>query len=303
MRHVEERAYLVLELVRRPVAAVGAAAREAVVREAARPHDFGARVVVFGLGHKYFRVPDNCAHERRGYAVGELHASAAAEPALHRVHEDVHAAAGRLVRGQGHRQLGVHDGEFRAAEVVAVAALRFGRFVGYDGGAAHFAAGRGYGEDGADGQTGARHADARVEAPYVAALFVCDAVGYRLRRVYNAASADGEDEVYAFAAAELYSFVDERKARVRHDAAELDEADASLAQRLAYPAEQPRALGAAAAVVEQRLFAAESGDERARLAFSAVSEHYLRRRVICEILYHRKFFPLARYSRRIFLPS
>ena len=210
---------------------------------------------------------------------------------------------GRLVRGQGHRQLGVHDGEFRAAEVVAVAALRFGSFVGYDGGAAHFAAGRGYGKDGADGQAGARHAASRVEVPDVAALLVGGAVCYRLRRVYDAASADGEDEVDALAAAELYPLAHEREARVRHDAAELNEADARLAQRLAYSAEQSRAFGAAAAVVEQRLFAAESGDEFPGLIFSSASKHYLGRRVICEILYHRKFFPLARYSRIIFLPS
>ena len=166
---------------------------------------------------------------------------------------------------------------------------------------AHLAARRRYRQDGADGQAGARRAEPRVEIPYVAALFVGRAVAYRLRGVYDAAPAYGENKVHGLAAAELYPLAHERKTRVRHDAAQLDEADARLAQRRANPAEQPRALRAPAAVMQQNLFAAELRDELPGLIFSSAPEHNLRRRVIRKILYHQKISPQRATRRGIFL--
>ena len=94
--------------VRRPVAAVIAAARQAVVGQAARPHHLCAGVQVLRIGMQDLRFRDDRAHQRLGHAVGDLHAAAVGEVALHGMHEDIRAAAAGLIVRQGERELRIH---------------------------------------------------------------------------------------------------------------------------------------------------------------------------------------------------
>ena len=70
MGHVEHTAHLVLHFVGHEIAAGDAAAGEAVVREAARPHHLGPGLVVGRVGVEDDRVLHHRAQQALGQRVG-----------------------------------------------------------------------------------------------------------------------------------------------------------------------------------------------------------------------------------------
>ena len=91
-----------LQLVGGPVAAAhNAAAGQAVVAQAACPHDLGAGVVIFGVIHQDQGVLFHGTQNANGDIVGHIIVFFIGKKALHGVHHNIGAAAGRLVIGQG----------------------------------------------------------------------------------------------------------------------------------------------------------------------------------------------------------
>ena len=124
MRHIKHTAQLVLQLVGGPVAAAhNAAAGQAVVAQAACPHDLGAGVIIFGVLHQNQRILFHGAQNANGDIVGHIIVFFIGEKALHGVHHNIGAAAGRLVIRQGVGEGGVHNSKAGAAQIAAVGAL------------------------------------------------------------------------------------------------------------------------------------------------------------------------------------
>lgn len=269
--HVEHAAQLVLELVAGPVAR-RAAAGETVVREATRPHDLGARVVVLGVAQGRPGALDDGAHEPLGQRIGQGGVRLAGEVALHGVHEDVGRPAGGLVGRQGVGQLRVHHRKAAAAQIAVAAALEPALLVGEHRRVAHLAARRRKGEHRADRSAGLGDRLLGVEVPDVPV--VAQSVADRLGRVDHAAAAHRKQEVDPFAPAELDPLIDLGHPGVGHHPAEQDVFHPRLSQGLADPIQQPRALDAAAAIVDQRFFGALRLDELPGLQLSPFAEDH-----------------------------
>ncbi len=197
------------------------------------------------------------------------------------MHQDVHAAAGRLVGGQGGGELRVHDGEAGTADVVVVAPLDAALVFGDDAAVAHLAACGGDGEHHAHRQAGLGPAGPVVELPHVGLLR--QAIGDGFGGVDDAAASHGQNEVYTLLPAQLNAAVHQRQPGVGHHAAQLGVGDLRLIQRGLDPHQQPGPDHAAAAVVNQHFFAALGLDQRAGLLLRALAEHHLGGGVIDEI--------------------
>ena len=131
--HVKHAAQLVFNHVRGPVAAVRAATGQPVVRKAASPHDFGSGVVVGRIIAQHGGMVHDHAHEALADAVRYVHVRAVPKIAFHGVHEDIHAAAGRLKGRQRHGQLRIHDGKGRTGHICLEAAFEAVFLVGHNG--------------------------------------------------------------------------------------------------------------------------------------------------------------------------
>ena len=289
VRNVEHAAHLMLEAMGSKVASVMSASGQAVVRKAARPHDLSACVVVLRVVAQNLRLLHHRAHQRFGDAVRDFHGVALHKIALQRVHQNIRAAACRLVIRQGHGQFGVHDGELRAADVVVIAALDAAFFLGDDGGVAHLASGSGDGQDDADRQAAGGAARVVIQRPDIAVH--AHAVADRLCRVNDASAADGKDEIDAFLAAKLDALIDEGQMRIRHDAAELNMRNACRVQRRLNLIEQTAAACALSAVMDQNLLAALSADKLTDLILRSTAKIDVSRGIVTEIA-HFKYSPL-----------
>ena len=184
---------------------------------------------------------------------------------------DVHDTAGRLVRRQGERQLGVHYGEVRAVQIAAVAALE--PVAGQNGAVAGLAA-RGrdrqhHSQRDAPGGHGALHGN-------VPRLKVrVHAIGRHLGGVYHAAAADGQEHVAAVFPGKPGRVGRELSRGIRLDAAQLGEVEPRAAQAALHPLQQSAAHRAAAAVADERLLHTQLAHGRARVVRTAAAEVYL----------------------------
>ena len=230
-------------------------------------------------------VLEHGAQQPLGEFVGELEGLLGGEVALHGVHHDVHAAARRLIPRQCDRELGVHDRELGAAVIGVAALLDAQLLVGDHAAVAHLGAGGCDGEHHADGRAARGLADARVEVPGIAAAG--EAVADGLGGIDDRAAAHGEDEVHALGARELEALVDEREARVGHNAAQLDVGKARLVEGGTHAVDKSRAHSRLPAKMHEHLGGAELLGELARLALGTKTELDLRGRVIGEAV-HRK---------------
>mgnify|MGYP007028319714 CR=1 FL=1 len=269
--HVEHTAHLVLEFVGHKVASGDAAAGQAVVRETARPHHLGPGLVVGRVGVEDDRVLHHGAQQALGQRVGQLHIAAIGEIALHGVHHDVGAAGLGLIVGQGLGELGVHDGELRAADVVVVGPLLVGVHPGDDAAVGCFAARRRDGQDAGHRQAPRPCGCVRYSSQTSFSGFG-QAVGDGLGRVDDAAAAHGQQEVDAVLFADADALVDLVEVGVRHDAAQRPAGNASLGQRIFGPVQHTGADGALAAVDDEDTGAAVFAHQRAHALFGAFAE-------------------------------
>ena len=269
--HVEHTAHLVLEFVGHKVAAGDAAAGQAIVRETARPHHLGPGLVVGRVGVEDDRILHHGAQQALGQRVGQLHIAAIGEIALHGVHHDVGAAGLGLIVGQGLGELGVHEGELRAADVVVVGPLLVGVHPGDDAAVGCFTARRRDGQDAGHRQALPGRAGVFVQLPDV--LFrLGQAVGDGLGRVDDAAAAHGQQEVDAVLFADADALVDLVEVGVRHDAAQRPAGNAGLSQRIFGPVQHAGADSALAAVDDEDTGAAVFAHQRAHALFGAFAE-------------------------------
>ena len=287
MRAVVEGRELVLDAVARPVLRASDAA-DVVVRERARPHDVRAGGIVHRVAQDGRALGDDRAHEGFAEFVRHQHVARRREIALDDVGKDVHEAAGRLVGRKGEGELGVHHGEARTQPVAGDGALEVVRLQADDAVARSLAAGGGEGEDDADGERGGddRRLLAVLAEGEVAEVAVVEgAEGDGLRRVDDAAAADGEDEVDLLAADEIDALADEGFARVRLHAAEGDEGDARLLQRLHDLVVDAVSLDAPAAEVQQRLGPAKCLHEGAGPLLGSPAKREMRRRLKFKVIH------------------
>ena len=174
--------------------------------ETSGPHHLGSRLIVVRIFHKDLRVFDHGAHETFRDGVSDLHISAVCEVALHGVHQDIGATAGGLVRRESHCDLRVHDREYRAGDIVVVAALLESLIVCDNGAVAHLTSGSCDGQDNTHREACGCLADMLIEIPDIA--IVCETVADGLRGVDNTAAADSQKKINALFLAELDSLTD-----------------------------------------------------------------------------------------------
>ena len=205
------------------------------------------------------------------------------------MHQNIGAATGGLVIGQGHGQLRVHDGEPGPGVVGIAPPLEPAVLVGDNRGIAHLAAGGGNGDDDAYRGAGGGGALEVIEIPGVAA--VGKAIADGLGRVDDAAAAHGQEEVDALLPAKLQALPYQADAGVGHHAAQLHMGDPRRVQGGLHPVQKPGALDAATAVVDEDLGAPLGLDQLAHLVHCSLSEDYLSRGKVLKI--HHNAFPPA----------
>ena len=200
------------------------------MRQRTGPHDLGAGVIIARVFVQDLRIFDHGAQQRFGNGVGQLHVALGGKVPFHRVHHDVGTAAFGLVVGQGQRQFGVHHRKPRAGDIVIVRAFQRRFFVGDNAAVAGLAARRGNGQHRSHRQAGPGLALARKQLPDIVFRF-CQAIGDRLGRVDGRTAAHRQQEVHAFALADLNAFVHLADVRVGHNAAQQMAGDARRAHR------------------------------------------------------------------------
>ena len=187
------------------------------------------------------------------------------------MHHDVGAAGFSLVVGQGLGQLGVHDGELGAAEVVVVGPFLLGVLAGDDTAVGGLAARRRDGEDAGHGQTLLGLAGVLIQLPDIL-VRLSEAVGDGLGGVDDAAAAHCQKKVDAILPADADTFVDLVEMGIRYDTAQRPAGQAGLRQRLLGPVEHAGTDGALAAVDHEDAGAAVFAHQRAHALFRAFTE-------------------------------
>ena len=250
MGHVEHSAELVLQAVGSKIPGADAAACQAVVGETSCPHDFGACLEVSGVVPEDLRV----FHDRPEKAFRDLIRQLQGIPrnkiALHSVHHDIGAACCGLVRRQCDGELRIHDREFRAGDVVVVAALFSCRFVCDDRAVAHLTAGSGDGDDDADGKASGSLSFMIVQFPYVL-VRLGKTVSNSFAGIDHGAAAHSQDEVQLLLQSDGNAFPDFGDPGIRDHTAKLRVEDAFLIQGSTDSGQQAGSYCAAAAVMDQ----------------------------------------------------
>lgn len=253
VRHIEQGAQLVLQVVCCPIAH-RAATRQIVVRQRACPHDLCAPTVVRRIFQDDRDRLHRRAQDRLGHGIRDGHIILEREVSLHRVHHNIRHAARRLIGGERVGVFGVHNGKAATRKLGCVAALEPPLFVRNNATVRHLAAGGGNRQHTTQRQA-ARHSTFAVEqTPYIPLIGRSE--GDCLRRVDHAAAPDGQDEVNGVFAAKGNTLTHQRKARIGNNTAQLAKGDPRLLKVLADLGQQSRAFGTLAAVVEQDLRAA-----------------------------------------------
>ena len=287
MRAVVERRKLVLDAVARPVLRAAHAA-DVVVRERARPHYVGARGVVGRVAHHGGALGDYRAHKGLAKLVRRPHVARRREVALDDVREDVNEAACGLVGRKREGELRVHHGEARAQAVAGDSALEVVRFEAHDAVGRSLAPCGGDGEDDADRQgcgDDRRLLAVLAEGEIAEIAVVEGAEGNGFGGIDDAAAAHGEDEVDLLAADEVDALADKRFAGIRFHAAEGDESDAGLFQRLRDLAVNAVRLDASAAEMQKDFGSAERLDEGTGPFLGFPAEHKMRRRLEFKVIH------------------
>ena len=118
---------------------------------------------------------------------------------------------------------------------------------------------------------------------YPYAALIRYAMRDRLAGIDARAAADCENEIHLLASGQLNSAINQRVARIRLHAAELNMRNSGRIQRFFHPVDQSRAHRRAAAIVNQRLRAALRAHLIAHLILHAAAEHESRRHLIGKI--------------------
>ena len=199
------------------------------------------------------------------------------------MHENIHAAAGRLKGRQRHGQLRIHDGKGRTGHIRLEAALEAVFLVGHNGRTAHLAARGGDGHNAANGQACVRLAFAHVIIPHVP-LVGC-AVSNRLGRVDNAAAAHCQHKIHLFSARQFNALADQRKPGVGHYTAKGDKGQTFSLKRGLDPVHKARAQGALPAKVYKHLAAFAGFGECTGLLLCIFAENNPGGRVVRKIVH------------------
>ena len=157
---------------------------------------------------------------------------------------------GRLVGRQREREFWVHEREPWPLIVVAVAGLEPELVVGHDGVFGGLAAGGGNREHDGDRENGVARGLRLEERPDI--LVDARTIGDRFGRVDDRATADRDDPIDGLALAERHTLAHKRDLGIWPHAAKAETLDADGLKRIFDSVEQPAALGASAAVVDQR---------------------------------------------------
>ena len=292
MRHIEQAAQFMLHLMSGPIAMVAAAVGQAVMRQAAGPHDLGACVVIIRVLHYNQRIADHGLHQSLSNAVRNFHASTVVKVAFHGMHEDVHAAAGCLIGWKRHGQLRVHNRKYGSAIVAAVTALYPAILIGDNGGLAHLASRCGNGQNCSDGKAALGLTLKVIKIPHIAAIE--HAVSNGFRRIDHTAAAHGEDKIDALTAGKFNALINQRKTRIGYHSAQFNVCNAGSVQRLLHAIQQAGSAGAVPAVMDQDLFASLRLDQFTDLFLRFAAKDHFRRGIVDKI-FHRCVLSFSKF--------
>ena len=272
---------LVAQLMAGPVAQAEVG-QKVVVRHGGCPHHLRAGLIIGGVLQADGGLADDGLEQGLAKPIGEVHVLFVGEVALHGVGHDVGSASGRLVGRQGVGELRIVDGEGRAGQIAAQAALDAAVLhVGDDGGVAAFGTGRREGEHNAEGQGRLGLLLAGIKVPHIA--LVGDADGRGLGGVDGGAAADGQQEVDVFLPAKLDGLAHEGEARIGLHAAHFKQLDAGGLHTGHHSIVQAAALDGAAAVLHQHALGAKVLQKLAHLLFGVPAEHDAGRRAVNKV--------------------
>ena len=281
MGRVGDRADRLTQHVHHPVGGL-AAGDQGVQRPCRRPHDVGARLVVFGIIDRDQRAVDDGLHQCLGKIIRGI-VVVAREVLLTDVVEDVIDTRRHLSLGQREGELWVEDGELRH-DIIAkdMADLELLLVVGDDGAAVHLGAGARHRQDAADrddGAVGLLKADI-VFVPRI--VIAVDGDRYRLGVVAAGAAADRQQKIDVILSRKLYALAQLINGRVGHHARVLDDGFAVILEDLGHRVIDAVLLDRAAAV-DQLYGLAVFGKLVVQILQRILSEIELCRVVITEI--------------------
>ena len=263
------------------------AAHQVVVGQGARPHDGGARVVVFRVLERGGSSVDERVHQPRRNVVGCGHGAYAAEVTLADVRDHVGHAGGRLVGRQREGERGVEQGEFRAEQPRGGAELAVFRIVADNARSRGLRPRGGNGEHARDGQAGRNGLLLREEIPGVAVVFHAEGDGFG--GVDDRAATHGQKPVDRFGTCGGHGVAYPADFGVGPHAALLHVRDAGFVERSLHGVEQPRAHDRPLAVRDHDAGDAERAQLGPRLGCRAAPEHELGGRAKHEIVHKRPF--------------
>ena len=120
---VEHAAKFMFQLVGSPVPAIGTASSKAIMREAGSPHDFCTGVIILRILFQNQRILHDSAKQCLADSVRHLHIRALVEVSFHRMHQNIHASALRLVIWKRICKFRIQDGKPAAAIFAFISTL------------------------------------------------------------------------------------------------------------------------------------------------------------------------------------
>ncbi len=269
-----QRTHLVLELVC-PEPAGPTGAGQPVVREASGEHERRTSFIVPRLDHGAASGVDDGGQQALRNAVDELIVRVGTHIALHRVHEYIHYAAGRLVRRERHSELRVHYCKERAVFLAAEPALDAECGVREHCAVACLAACGGYRQHDAHGQAVRRLRPVLGVIPGVKAA--PDAVSGHFCSIYDAAAANGQQQLAAALTGIMPQLGTALRRRVGLYAAEFVVLHPRSIQRGLYALQQARPYNAAAAIAYEHAPVSARRDYFAHTGALAAAKVYFSR--------------------------
>ena len=94
---------------------------QVIMRKTARPHDFSPCIIIIRVIPQDEALSHNGPQQAFCEGISKFHTGALDKIAFQRMHDDITAAAGRLVSRQGHGKFRVHDSKNRAGQIAVIA--------------------------------------------------------------------------------------------------------------------------------------------------------------------------------------
>ncbi len=283
VRHVKAGAQLMSQLVRGKIL-LAAQPCETVMRQAAAPHQFAHRAVVAAVLHRYRAVVDRRTQQRLRELIRQLVGRVRIKIPIHRMHHNIHRAAGNLIGRQRIGQLRIHHGKDRTVQRRAQAPLYAALHIRQHGRIAHLAARGRNRQNHADRQRLCQLRLPQPELPDID-IRIRRPVGNGLRRVNHAAAADRQNKIRFPGQRLLHALPGKFQMGIRVHAAQRIVLQAGLLKLAADLFQQPAANYAAAAVDNQHTIPAVFAHQRSRQRLRILTKHDLCRDMECKTVH------------------